>query len=51
MEDLQRRLARARRQVRRTIADNESKPDDLSCTDNAERVIQQLRLAQSRSKQ
>ena len=51
MEDLQQRLTRARRRLRRVIADIESKPEDLSCTDNAERIMQQLRLDLSRSKQ
>ena len=45
MEELQQRLRRARRQLRRVIADIESKPDDLPCTDNAERIMQQLRTS------
>ena len=50
MEELQRRLTLARRRLSRIIADIESKPDDLSCTDNAEQIMQQLRLDQGRSK-
>ena len=51
MEQLQQRLTRARRRLRKVIADIESKPEDLSCTDNAERIMQQLRHDLSRSTQ
>lgn len=49
IEDLQQRLTRARHQLQSVIAEIESKPEDLSCTDNTERIMQQLRLDHSRS--
>lgn len=51
IEALQQRLIQARRRLRKVIADIESKPDDLSCVDNADRIMQELRLDHGRSTQ
>lgn len=44
IEDLERKLAENKQQLKYILAEIEAKPDDIDCKDNAKRVISQIGL-------
>ncbi|KIO35536.1 MerR family transcriptional regulator [Shewanella sp. cp20] len=49
IEELEKKLANSKRQLKSILAEIEEKPDDINCADNAKRVISQIGLNKSTS--
>lgn len=49
IEDLEKKLAENKQQLKIILAEIEAKPDDIDCADNAKRVISQIGLGKSAS--
>lgn len=47
IEDLERKLAESKQQLKSILEEIESKPNDIDCADNARRVISQIGLAKN----
>ncbi len=49
IEDLEKKLAENKQQLKSILAEIEEKPDDIDCADNAKRVISQIGLGKRAS--